>query len=163
MLSIRSVRGVEKDATGETLNYVQSNTSLKSFYISFQPVCNNIKRPGFQMTHQHFVWVHSGQSKGPLLCVSTAVKPDGLRSTREDENNSTFTPEVPYRVSSSKSCVWSGGKNFTTKRRMVFLGPEGREMMDREETVWEGGVQTSTNILSYIIAFNLDLSRELKM
>ncbi len=28
-----------------------------------------------------------------------------------------------HLVSSSSSCMWSGGKNFTTKRRMVFLGP----------------------------------------
>lgn len=32
-----------------------------------------------------------------------------------------------YRVNSSMSCVWSGGKNFTTKRRMVFLGPADRQ------------------------------------
>lgn len=31
-----------------------------------------------------------------------------------------------YRVNSSVNCVWSGGKNFTTKRRMVFFGPEDR-------------------------------------
>lgn len=31
-----------------------------------------------------------------------------------------------YRVNSSVNCVWSGGKNFTTKRRMVFFGPECR-------------------------------------
>ena len=72
--------------------------------------------------------------------------PEGLKNTRgrtEDQKQPDFLiREVPYRVSSSKSCVWSGGKNFTTKRRMVFLGPgegEGKEMIDREETVGEGG------------------------
>ena len=36
------------------------------------------------------------------------------------------------------SWVWSGGKNFTTKRRMVFLGPE-RE----RQTVIKGGERES--------------------
>lgn len=43
-----------------------------------------------------------------------------------------FCVERTYWVSSSVSCVWSGGKNFTTKRRMVFLGPE----RGREERTW---------------------------
>lgn len=41
-----------------------------------------------------------------------------------------FCAQRTYRVSSSISCVWSGGKNFTTKRRMVFLGPEGEKWWD---------------------------------
>lgn len=36
------------------------------------------------------------------------------------------TMKCTYRVNSSVNCVWSGGKNFTTNRRMVFFGPDGR-------------------------------------
>lgn len=77
----------------------------KSFYSEkacfpehFQLVCNNIKSPGFQMTHQHFVWVHSGDKtrvSKKALCFarkhSCETPPEGLRNTREGrQTNSTF-------------------------------------------------------------------------
>lgn len=83
------------------------------------------------------------KNKTNALCSDTAGKlllqnPKQSGETENQQKNSVsfnlrgsssdrcgLYVEETYRVSSSESCVWSGGKNFTTKRRMVFLGPDG--------------------------------------
>lgn len=63
-----------------------------------------------------------------------------------------FGVDETYRVSSSMSCVWSGGKNFTTKRRMVFLGPGRREMTGYDHLVRMAWLILSGKITDWMVA-----------
>lgn len=77
-----------------------------------------------------------GAAKGSKHLISSVWK-DPFPEKVHHKNTLVYVSDVTtggdkgkenrtYRVNSSVNWVWSGGKNFTTNRRMVFLGPEGR-------------------------------------